>query len=152
MRMLGSAKRPMALLRTKAMRCLQTAWKMPKDQRKRWRMRPSGVDGGLSERERAIFVDDLEFLLEQIHGQVGIFGDGVDGVAAAAFDSSGAPRADGTGYDDDHVEKIESTAFEVLARDVFECLPAGPEIDAVANLCVSGYSADALIFEVRDQA
>ena len=47
----------------------------------------AGIDGRLSERERAIFVDHLVFLLKQIHGQVGIFGDGVDGIAACGFDS-----------------------------------------------------------------
>ena len=35
------------------------------------------VDRGLGEGERLVFVDDAVALLEQVHGQVGVFGDGV---------------------------------------------------------------------------
>jgi len=40
------------------------------------------------------------------------------------------------------VEEIEGAALKVLAGDVFEGLPAGPEVDAVADLCVAGDGAD----------
>ena len=101
-----------------------------------------GVDGSLSEGERAVFVDDLVFLLEQVHGEVGIFCDGVDGVAPAGENGSSAPCADGAGNDHDDVEEIECAAFEVLTGDVFESLPACPEIDAIADFGVSGDGAD----------
>ena len=45
MRMLGSAKRPMARCRRMAPRCLKMACRMPKDQRKRWRIRPLALTG-----------------------------------------------------------------------------------------------------------
>ncbi len=125
---------------------------MPKDQRKRWRIRPSGVDGSLGECERLILVDDGVALLEKIHGQVGVFGDGVGVVAVAGFDGRGAPCADGSGDDGDDVEEIEGAAFEVLAGDVFEGLPACPEIDAVADLGVAGDGADLRVGEVRNKA
>ncbi len=124
---------------------------MPKDQRKRWRMRPLHVDGGFGESQRAVLVDDLEALFEQVHGEVGVFGDGVEGIAAGGFDGGGAPGADGSGNDGDDVEEVESAALEVLAGDVFEGLPAGPEVDAVADLGVSGDGADARVLEVGDE-
>ena len=41
---------------------------------------------------------------------------------------------------------------KVLAGDVFERLPARPEVDAVADFGVSGDGADLGIGEVRDEA
>ena len=91
-------------------------------------------------------------LLEQVHGQVGVFGDGVGVVAAAGLDGGGPPCADRSGNDHDDVEEIERAALEVLAGDVLERLPAGPEVDAVADLGVAGDGADLRVGEVRDQA
>ena len=65
------------------------------------------------------------------------------GIAAGGLDGSGAPCADGSGDDGDDVEEVECAALEVLAGDVFEGLPAGPEIDAVADLGIAGDGADA---------
>ena len=102
-----------------------------------------GVDGRLSVGQRAVLVVDLEPLFEQVHGQVGIFGHGVERIAAGRLDRRGAPCADGAGHDGDDVEEIESAALEVLAGDVFEGLPARPQIHAVAHLGVAGHGADA---------
>ena len=63
----------------------------------------------------------------------------------------GAPCADRSGDDHDDVEEIECAAFEVLAGDVFESLPACPQIDAVADLGIAGDGADLRIVEVRNQ-
>ena len=90
-------------------------------------------------------------MFEQGHGEVGVFGDGVDGVAAGSLDGAGAPCADGSGNDGDDVEEVEGAALEVLAGDVFEGLPAGPEIDAVADLGVSGDGADERVLEVGNE-
>ena len=49
------------------------------------------------------------------------------------------------------MEEIEGAALEVLAGDVFEGLPAGPEIDAVADLGVAGDGADAGILKVGNE-
>ena len=73
-------------------------------------------------------------------------------VAADGFDGGGAPGADGSGDDGDDVEEIEGAALEVLRGDVFEGLPAGPEVHAVADLGVAGDGADAGVGEVADEA
>ena len=86
----------------------------------------AGVAGGLGEGQGAILVDDLEFLLEEIHGEVGVLGHGIDGISASGFDCGGAPCADGSGDDGDNVKEIKGAALEVLTGDVFEGLPAGP--------------------------
>ncbi len=110
-----------------------------------------GVDGRFSKGQRAVFVVDLESLFEQVHGEVGVFGHGVERIAAGRFDRRGAPCADGAGDDGDDVEEVESAALEVLAGDVFESLPARPQIDAVAHLGVAGDGADRGILEVRNE-
>ena len=74
-----------------------------------------------------------------------------DVVAAAGFDGRGAPGADGSGDDHDDVEEVEGAALEVLAGDVLEGLPAGPEVDAVADLGVAGDGADLGVGEVADE-
>ena len=44
------------------------------------------VDGGLGEGEGLVLVDDGVALLEDVHGEVGVLGDGVGVVAAAGVD------------------------------------------------------------------
>src|SRR5208282_2271193 len=67
------------------------------------------------------------------------------------FYGRGAPCADGAGDHGDDMEEIEGAALEVLAGDVLESLPAGPEIDAVADLGVAGDGADGGIFKVGNE-
>ena len=86
----------------------------------------AGVDGRLSKSKGPVFVVDAEALFKEVHGEVGVFGHGVERIAAGGFDGRGAPRADGAGNDGDDVEEVEGAAFEVLAGDVFEGLPARP--------------------------
>src|SRR5277367_170590 len=91
-----------------------------------------GIDWRLSERERLVFVNHLVALFQKIHREVRVFGDGIDRIAAAVKDRGGAPCADGSGDNRDHVEQIEGPALEVLAGDVFKRLPACPEVDTIA--------------------
>ncbi len=49
------------------------------------------------------------------------------------------------------MEEGQGAALEVLAGDVFESLPAGPQVHAVAYLGVAGHGADAGILEVRNE-
>ncbi len=65
-----------------------------------------GVDGSFGEGEGLVFVDDGVALLEEVHGEVGVFGDGVGVVAAAGADGRGAPGSDGSGNDHDDVEEV----------------------------------------------
>ena len=110
-----------------------------------------GIDGRLGEGERLIFVNDLVSLLEQVHGEVGIFRNGIDGVAAACEHGRRCASADGSGNHGDDIEEIERAAFEVLAGDVFESLPACPQIDAVADLGISCDGSYLRVGEVRHQ-
>ena len=111
-----------------------------------------GVDGGFREGEGLVFVDDGVTLFEEVHGEVGVFGNGVGVVAVAILDGGGAPGADGSGNDHDDVEEVQSAAFEILRGDVFEGLPAGPEVDAIADFGITGDGSNLRIGEVRDQA
>ena len=110
-----------------------------------------GVDGRFGKSERAVFVVHAKALFEQIHGQVGVFRNRVDGIAAGGLHRSGAPRANGSGYDRDNVEEIECAALEILAGDVFQSLPSRPQVHTIAHLGVAGHGADARVFEVRNQ-
>ena len=64
---------------------------------------------------------------------------------------SGAPCADCSRNHGDDVEEIEGAPLEVLAGDVFERLPARPQVDAIAHLGVARHRAYALIGEVTYQ-
>ena len=62
-----------------------------------------------------------------------------------------APRADRSRHHADRAHGIQRAALEVLAGDVFQRLPARPEIDAVADFGIAGNGADFRIQEVRHQ-
>ena len=111
-----------------------------------------GVGGRFGEGEGHVFVFDAVAEAQQGHGEVGVFGDGIDVVAAGFADGGDAPCADGSGDDADGAENVEGAAFKILAGDVFEGLPAGPEIHAVADFGVAGHGSDFGIDEVRDEA
>src|SRR5271155_866571 len=89
---------------------------------------------------------------QQRHGPVGIFGDSIDVEGAGRAHGGDSPCADGSGNYADCTERVEGTALEVLAGDVFESLPSRPEIDAVADLGVAGDGAYFRIEEMRHHA
>ena len=91
-------------------------------------------------------------IAQQRHGKVGVFGDGIDVEGTGCAHCGDTPGANCSGNDADCTESIESTALEVLAGDVFEGLPARPEIDAVANFGVAGNGAYFGIQEMRHHA
>ncbi len=80
------------------------AWRIPKRPAEALAHEAVCVDGGFGEGEGLVFVDDGVALLEEVHGEVGVFGDGVGVVAAGGFDGLGAPGSDGSGDDGDDVE------------------------------------------------
>ena len=82
--MLGSAKNPIARSCVNAMLVLEDRLQSSEGPAEALAHESARIDGRFSEGERAIFVDDLVLLLEQVHGEVGIFGNGIDGIAAAA--------------------------------------------------------------------
>src|SRR5580658_4194691 len=111
-----------------------------------------GVDGSFGEGQGLVFVDDGVAALEKGHSEVGVLCHGVGVVSADVFDGSGAPSAYGSGDDGDDVEEIEGATLEVLAGDVLEGLPAGPEVHAIADLGVAGDGADLWVGKVRHKA
>src|SRR5215472_16738405 len=69
-------------------------------------------------------------------------------VGACGFDVGGAPGADCSGNYTDRVERVKGTALEILAGDVFQRLPARPEVHAVADFCIARHGCHARIAEV----
>ena len=102
--------------------------------------------------ERHVFVLDAISAAQQRHGEVGILGDGIDVIAASLAHCGNAPRADRAGHDADRAQNVERAPLKILAGDVFQGLPARPEIDAVADLGIAGNRADFRIDEVRHQS
>src|SRR3984957_17367277 len=111
-----------------------------------------GIGRRFSEGERHVFVFDAIAEAKQGHGEVGVFRDGIDVIASGLAHGGNAPRADGSGYDADCAENVEGAAFEVLAGDVFESLPTGPKIYAVANFGIAGHCADSWFDKMGNKA
>ena len=89
---------------------------------------------------------------QQSHGEIGVFGYGVDMVAAGFANGRYAP---GSNCARDHAYRahgVERSPLEILAGDVFERLPARPEIDAVADFGIAGDGRNFRIEEVRHEA
>src|SRR5580704_16883982 len=91
-------------------------------------------------------------IAQQRHGQIGIFGDGIDVEGAGRAHRGDTPGTDRSGNHADCTECVEGTALEVLTGDVFERLPAGPEIHAVADFGITGNGAYPRIEEMRHHA
>ena len=91
-------------------------------------------------------------IAQQRHGEIRVFGDGIDVEGAGCAHCGDTPGTNCSGNDADCTESIESTALKVLAGDVFEGLPARPEIDAVANFGVTSDGAYFGIEEMRHHA
>ncbi len=70
-----------------------------------------------------LVVENLVARLDDGDRQVGILGQRVRSKAAQLLDQFPPPGTDGAGNHRDAVEQVEGTAIEVLAGDVFECLP-----------------------------
>ena len=109
------------------------------------------VDRRFGVGERHVFVFDAVTEAEQRHGQVGVFGDGVGVEASSRAHGRHAPSADRAGHHADRAQHIECAAFEILAGDVFERLPARPQIHAVTHFCVACDRPDLRVDEMRDQ-
>ena len=110
------------------------------------------VGGRLGVGERHVFVFDAISQAQQGHGEVGVFGDGVNVVSAGLAHCRNAPGADRARHHADRAQHVESAALEVLAGDVFQSLPARPEIHPIANLRIARDGADFGIDEMRHQS
>src|ERR1700688_189365 len=112
------------------------------------------IGGGrsLGKGEGHVFIFDAIAVTQKSHGQIGVFGYGVDMIAAGLAYCFDAPGADRSGDNTYSAHGVKRAAFKVLAGDVFEGLPARPEIDAVADLGVAGYRSNFWIEEVGHHA
>ena len=111
-----------------------------------------GVGGSLGVGQSHVFVFHAVTEAEQSHGKVGIFGDGVDVIAAGLAHGGDAPGANRARYHADRAQNVERPPLEILAGDVLQRLPAGPKIHAIANLGVARDGGDFGIEKVRHQA
>ncbi len=84
--MLGRAKRPMARCLRMAPLVFEDGLQDAEGPAEALAHEAVHVDGGLGEGERLVLVDDGVALLEEVHGEVGVFGDGVGVVASAGVD------------------------------------------------------------------
>jgi hypothetical protein len=75
-------------------------------------------------------------------GQVLILGQGVFGIAAHVVERLATPCAHRAGHDHDRVEPGQRAAFDVLRGDIFHRLPAGDEVDPVADFGIARHRAD----------
>ena len=85
------------------------------------------------------------------NGQVLIFGQGIFGIAAHRIERLTSPGPDRAGDHGDRSQRIERTAFHVLRRHIFDRLPAGDQVDLVADPRVAGHCADQRVFEPAHQ-
>jgi len=111
-----------------------------------------GVGWSFGEGESAVLVFHAVAVAQEGHGQIRIFGDGVHVVATGFADCVHAPGTDRSWHDAHCAHGVKSPPLEILAGDVFERLPARPEIYAIANLGVSRDCADFRVQEVRHQS
>ena len=109
------------------------------------------LGGSFGEGKRAVLVFDLVAVLQQCHREVGILGHGIHVVAASDTHGSSTPCSDCAGNHADRRECVQSAALEVLAGDVFQRLPARPQVHHVADLGVSGQRANPFVCKMRYQ-
>ena len=102
--------------------------------------------------ERLIFVLHSVPVAQQRHRQIGILGNRVHMVASGFADCFHPPCPDGSRHHADRAHGIERTPFKILAGDVFERLPAGPEIHPVADLRIPRHGGNLRIEEMGHKA
>src|ERR1700680_2055918 len=73
-------------------------------------------------------------------------------ISAGLAYSGDSPCADRARNHADGAQNVKGPPLEVLAGDVFESLPARPQIDAIAHLGIARDGADFGIDKVRHQA
>ena len=99
-----------------------------------------------------VFVFHAIAVAQQRHGQIGVFGNGIDVVASRFANRLDAPGADRARHHADRTHGVERSPFEILAGDVFERLPARPQVDAVADFGIAGDGCNFRIEEMRHHA
>ena len=99
----------------------------------------------LGQADRVFFVTDLVTEFSHLDGQVLVLGERVGRKSADFLEHRPPPGADRAGHDRDAVERGKCPAVKILRGDIFEGLPFGDDIDAVADLGIAGDGADLLV-------
>src|SRR5437899_6270796 len=107
--------------------------------------------GSLGVGESHIFVLDPKAAAQQGHGEVSVLRNGVNVEASSLAHGRDSPGANGSRYHANRAQRIESATLEILAGDVFERLPAGPQVHAIANLGVARHRSNFGIEEMQHQ-
>src|SRR5256712_744280 len=105
----------------------------------------------LGPRDSFFVVDDAPAQSANRNGEVGVFRYGVRRDASGRLNRLPAPSAKRARYNGDAIQQIKGALFHVLARDVFEGLPARQPTGAIADLHVAGDGANAEIGKVAQE-
>ena len=112
---------------------------------------PVCIDRSLGKRQRAVFIRHLQPLLQQAHRQIGVLGHRVHRIAPGLLHGLCAPRPNRPRNHRHHIKQVQRPPLEVLAGDVFESLPARPQVHAIAHLRVARHRANLRILKVGNQ-
>src|SRR5204862_7799608 len=97
----------------------------------------ASADRSFSVGKRAVFVDDAEAHAQDVHGEVGVFGDGVRVISAGLPHGLGSPGAKCAGDNRDGAEQIKCAPLEILTGNVFERLPARPDVHPISHFGIT---------------
>jgi hypothetical protein len=84
--------------------------------------------------------------------QVLVFGQRVRLKSAQRHKGRASPGADGSRYHRQRSERREGATLEVLCDDIFQRLPAGHHVGAIADFGVTGNGADFFVAEPANQS
>src|SRR5712692_7901334 len=103
--------------------------------------------------DRAFFVADLVAEFAYPQREILILSQGVRAKSIATLDQLAPPGADCARHDGDAVEAGKRATIHVLRGDVFQRLPTGHDVDAIADLRIAGDGADLRVDETaRERA
>lgn len=109
-------------------------------------------------RIRSFCQGDSMFLVEylvtefsDLDSEIGIFRKRIGTESSCLPDETGSPCTNCSWNHSYTIQYHESTSVEILAHDVFECLPTSHEIHTVSDFCVPSNRSDLLILKMADE-
>ncbi len=125
--MFGSATQPSTPLRGENLAVLEHRLQNSKRPAEALAHQAAGIDRSFGVGERAVFVLHAVSAAQQRHGKIGILGNGIGLVAAGFAHRRYPPRANRSRDHADRTQRVQRPALEILAGDVLQRLPAGPQ-------------------------
>ena len=101
--------------------------------------------GSLGQPDSVLLVADPITQLSHLDREILILGKCVRRKSARLFENRSTPGTDRTGHDHYAVERCKCPPVKVLRGNIFERLPFSYDIDAVADLGITGDGADILV-------